>query len=47
MNNNLINDTWLELPLITPEQIKTARKIKKNFVGEPFKPILSYPLFGT
>ena len=32
-NTNLTND-WIELPIITPEQIQTSRRIKYLFTGE-------------
>ena len=46
VNNNLLNDKWTELPLITPEHVKNSRKIKKCFTGELFRPFVSYPSFG-
>jgi radial spoke head protein 4A len=33
VTNNLISPEWIELPLITPEHIKIARKIKQYFSG--------------
>jgi radial spoke head protein 4/6 len=43
--NNLIFPEWIELPLITPQHLKTARKIKKHFSGHLDKPIKSDPAF--
>ncbi|XP_048210585.1 radial spoke head protein 4 homolog A isoform X2 [Perognathus longimembris pacificus] len=36
---------WVKLPLVTPAQIVTARKIKKYFTGRLDAPIISYPPF--
>ncbi|KAM4866083.1 radial spoke head protein 4 homolog A [Thomomys bottae] len=36
---------WVKLPLVTPAQIVTARKIKKYFTGRLDASILSYPPF--
>ena len=47
VNNNIYDDKWTELPLITPEHIKTSRKIKKAFTGELFKPVISYPMINV
>jgi hypothetical protein len=44
--NNLISPEWIELPLITPQHVQTARKIKKYFSGHLEKPILSDPPFS-
>jgi hypothetical protein len=46
VTNNLIEAEWIELPLITPEHIKTARKIKKYFSGRLEKPLSCEPLFN-
>ena len=47
VTNNIFDDKWIELPLITPEQVKVARKIKKGFSGDLFRPVTSYPMFGA
>ena len=47
VSNNILLDQWTELPLVTPEQVKNARKIKKNFTGDLHRPIVSYPLFAA
>ncbi|XP_075221593.1 radial spoke head protein 6 homolog A-like [Lycorma delicatula] len=39
-------DEWLLLPNVTPENIVTARKIKKFFTGNLNKKIESYPAFN-
>ncbi|XP_012888238.1 PREDICTED: radial spoke head protein 4 homolog A [Dipodomys ordii] len=36
---------WVKLPLVTPAQIVTARKIKKYFTGRLDAPVISYPPF--
>ena len=47
VTNNIFDDKWIELPLITPEHVKVARKIKKGFSGDLFRPVTSYPMFGA
>lgn len=44
-NNNAVNDDWVELPLVTPKQIKTARLIKYVFTGNLNANVKSYPAF--
>lgn len=44
-STNLTGD-WTELPIITPTQIKTARKIKYLFTGDLKKNILTNPIFN-
>lgn len=47
MSTNLSGD-WSELPIVTPQQMKTARKIKYLFTGDLKKSILTNPIFiGT
>jgi hypothetical protein len=36
---------WTELPLITPAQLRTSRKIKHIFTGDLGRTVLSNPLF--
>ena len=42
--SNLSGD-WVELPIITPAQLKISRKIKYIFSGDLEKVVLSNPLF--
>lgn len=47
VSTNLSGD-WSELPIVTPQQMKTARKIKYLFTGDLKKSILTNPIFiGT
>jgi radial spoke head protein 4/6 len=36
---------WTELPLITPSQLRTARRIKYVFTGDLNRAVLTNPLF--
>lgn len=45
VSTNLTGD-WTELPIITPTQLKTSRKIKYLFSGDLKKNILTNPLFN-
>ena len=42
---NSVLDDWYELPLVTPDQIVSARQIKHLFSGDLNAKILSYPVF--
>jgi len=42
---NDVLDDWLELPIITPNHIKAARKIKHVFTGDLNASVNSYPVF--
>ena len=44
--NNLISAEWIELPLITPEHVKVARKIKKYFTGHLESQVFASPKFA-
>lgn len=45
---NGIGEPWIQLPDITPKQIRIARQIYKSFTGNLEEPILTYPEFpGT
>ena len=41
-----LSDEWTELPLVLPQQIITARKIKYVFTGDLKKNILTNPKFN-
>lgn len=45
VSTNILGKEWSELPLIEPEHVKTARKIRVMFTGQLGQPILSYPAF--
>ena len=42
--NDLLG-TWVELPLITPEQLKGAKEIKYLFTGDLDKVVEHYPTY--
>lgn len=42
---NEVGDPWIELPDVTPKQIRVARKIIKSFTGNLETPIIVYPEF--
>lgn len=45
---NHLGDEWIELPSVTPSQIKASRQIKKILTGCLDSEICSYPIFpGT
>lgn len=45
---NEAGDPWIELPDVTPKQIRVARKIIKSFTGNLDQEIVTYPEFpGT
>lgn len=44
--NRAISEDWYELPLVTPEQIRTSRLIKYMFTGKLTEKIKSYPVFN-
>jgi radial spoke head protein 4A len=41
-----LSGEWVELPVILPEQIKVARKIKYIFSGDLKRSILTNPKFN-
>jgi hypothetical protein len=41
-----LTSEWVELPIVTPTQIKTSRKIKYLFTGDLKKSILTNPIFN-
>lgn len=43
---NSIDGDWTELPLITPEQIRTSRNLKYLFTGDLQKQIITNPYFN-
>jgi hypothetical protein len=43
--NNLLEAEWIELPQITPDHLRAARKIKRYFSGQLDKSVLSEPAF--
>ena len=45
VNHNSLGMNWLELPLVTPEQIRVSRLIKHIFTGNLTQPIMCYPKF--
>ena len=47
VTNNIFEDKWYQLPLITPEHVKKSRKIKKMLSGDLFRPVVSYPPFAS
>ncbi|XP_039963511.1 radial spoke head protein 4 homolog A-like [Bactrocera tryoni] len=42
---NSVSDDWMELPMVTPSQIKVSREIKKFLTGDLEAEIQSYPCF--
>uniref|UniRef100_A0A1A9VG21 Radial spokehead-like protein n=1 Tax=Glossina austeni TaxID=7395 RepID=A0A1A9VG21_GLOAU len=42
---NSLSDEWIELPIVTPKQIKLSRQLKKFFTGNLEADIVSYPCF--
>ncbi|XP_067617594.1 radial spoke head protein 6 homolog A [Eurosta solidaginis] len=42
---NSVSDDWIELPMVTPQQINTCRDIKKFLTGDLEADIQSYPCF--
>ncbi|XP_037947711.1 radial spoke head protein 4 homolog A-like [Teleopsis dalmanni] len=42
---NALSDDWIELPIVTPQQIKLSRQIKKLLTGDLEEEIISYPEF--
>jgi radial spoke head protein 4/6 len=44
VSNDLISE-WTELPVVTPTQLRIARKIKYIFTGDLNRTVLSNPLF--
>ncbi|XP_014095097.2 radial spoke head protein 6 homolog A isoform X2 [Bactrocera oleae] len=42
---NSVSDDWMELPMVTPSQIKVSREIKKFLTGDLEADIQSYPCF--
>lgn len=42
---DLLNPDWVELPEVTKAQVKTARLIKRAFVGDLEAEVVSYPKF--
>lgn len=43
---SLVKNEWHELPLVTPDQVKTSRLIKYTFTGDLNAQIKSYPAFN-
>ncbi|XP_054726156.1 radial spoke head protein 6 homolog A [Anastrepha obliqua] len=43
---NSVSDDWIELPMVTPGQIKACRDIKKFLTGDLEADIQSYPCFS-
>jgi len=39
-------DSWVELPLISPDHVTVARKIKYIFSGDLEKRVRTYPKFN-
>lgn len=42
---NNVGDEWIQLPDVTPKQIRVARQIYKSFTGNLNEPIVTYPEF--
>ncbi|XP_057651885.1 radial spoke head protein 6 homolog A [Diorhabda carinulata] len=42
---NGVGEPWIQLPDVTPKQIRTARHIYKSFTGNLEEPICTYPEF--
>ncbi|XP_015837293.2 radial spoke head protein 6 homolog A [Tribolium castaneum] len=42
---NETGEPWVQLPDVTPKQIRVARQIYKTFTGDLDQPIVSYPFF--
>lgn len=40
-----LSDDWIELPIITPAQLKISRCIKYTFTGDLNRAVLTNPLF--
>lgn len=45
VSHSSTNQNWYELPLVTPQQIRTSRLIKHVFTGNLSEPIKTYPKF--
>lgn len=43
---NDLNGDWKELPIVTPDQMTVARKIKYHFTGDLDREIFSNPHFN-
>jgi radial spoke head protein 4/6 len=43
--SNDLTSEWTELPVVTPTQLRIARKIKYIFTGDLNRTVLSNPLF--
>jgi radial spoke head protein 4A len=45
VTTDLLNADWKELPIVTPDQINAARRIKYIFTGDLDRPICTNPHF--
>ncbi|CAG9862562.1 unnamed protein product [Phyllotreta striolata] len=43
--NTGIGEPWIQLPDVTPKQIRTSRLVYKSFTGNLDEPVLTYPKF--
>ena len=43
--SNYAGGAWTKLPNVTPEQIQTARQVRRFFTGDLNSPVLGYPRF--
>ena len=41
-----LNSDWVELPVVTPQQMRTSRKIKYMFTGDLEAPVVRNPFFA-
>lgn len=40
-----LNGDWVELPIVTPQQMRVSRKIKYFFTGDLEAPVVRNPFF--
>jgi hypothetical protein len=46
VSQNLFSESWYELPLITPDQLKVSRLVKHVFSGNLKEKVKSFPVFS-